>query len=208
MKKTLPKIKLLPKTNTLVILLLIAVIGFAAIWLYGGIKHSEVSIESDNRIDITPEMVKSIKDIGEWEFLSIADEQLVDTVRKGIFSNDHLVRIYYGTMRLGVNMHQLEPGWIKSEGDSLVVTLPPIILLDRDFIDEARTRHFHESGHWTGSDREALFERAHQRMLKNGLTPQNIESARQHGETLFRQLMRSLGFKHVNIQWGKEKTTS
>ena len=167
MKKTLPKIKLLPKTNTLVILLLIAVIGFAAIWLYGGIKHSEVSIESDNRIDITPEMVKSIKDIGEWEFLSIADEQLVDTVRKGIFSNDHLVRIYYGTMRLGVNMHQLEPGWIKSEGDSLVVTLPPIILLDRDFIDEARTRHFHESGHWTGSDREALFERAHQRMLKN-----------------------------------------
>jgi len=35
------------------------------------------------------------------------------------------------------------------------------------------------------------------------MTDQNIESARQNGEALFRQMMRSMGFEHVHIQWTK-----
>ena len=70
--------------------LLTVMILIAAIWLVRSIQSSEVSLESDDRIQVTPELIESIKAIGQWEFLAVSDEQLVDTIRKGIFSDDHL----------------------------------------------------------------------------------------------------------------------
>lgn len=170
-------------------------------WLARSVKQTEISIGVNDRINITPEQIESIKAIGEWEFLSIADEEMADTVRKGIFTDDHLVRIYYGTVRLGINMHQVEPGWLKVAGDSIEVTLPKIDLLDRDFIDEARTKSFHESGRWGAEDREALYRQAYRKMLKHCMTPENIQSARRNGEALFRNMFKTLGYEHVLIKW-------
>lgn len=170
-------------------------------WIFSSVKTSSVEISADQKIDITPEQIKSIKDIGEWEFLAISDEEMVDTVRKGFFSDDHLARIYYGTMRLGVNLKQVESGWITVNDDTLDITLPKIGLLDRDFIDEARTKSFFESGKWETKDREALLRRAYQRMLQRGLTPQNLEAARVNGDAQVRQVMQGMGFKHVKIQY-------
>ena len=172
-------------------------------WLVQSVKQTEVSIDVDEQINVTPEQIESIKAIGEWEFLAIADEELVDTVRKGIFSDDHLVRIYYGTVRLGINMHHVEPGWIKASGDSIEVTLPKIGLLDRDFIDEARTKSFHESGRWKPEAREALYKKAYQKMLRHCVTPENIRSAQQNGDAQFRHMMKTMGYEHIKIQWTK-----
>lgn len=179
------------------IILLAILVG----WIYRDVKNSSVEIGADQTIDITPEQIKSIKAIGEWEFLSISDEEMVDTIRKGIFSDDHLVRIYYGTMRLGINLKQVEPGWIVARGDTISVTLPPIGLLDRDFIDEARTKSFYESGSWEAKDREALLKRAYHRMLRRGLTPQNLQSARENGDAQVRQVLRSMGFQQISIKY-------
>ena len=170
-------------------------------WIFSSVKTSSVEISANQKIDITPEQIKSIKDIGEWEFLAISDEEMVDTVRKGFFSDDHLARIYYGTMRLGVNLKQVESGWITVNDDTLDITLPKIGLLDRDFIDEARTKSFFESGSWSPKDREAMMRRAYQRMLQRGLTPQNLEAARVNGDAQVRQVMQGMGFKHVKIQY-------
>lgn len=172
-------------------------------WLVQSVKQTEVSIDVNEQINVTPEQIESIKAIGEWEFLAIADEELVDTVRKGIFSDDHLVRIYYGTVRLGINMHHVEPGWIKASGDSIEVTLPKIGLLDRDFIDEARTKSFHESGRWKPEAREALYKKAYQKMLRHCVTPENIRSAQQNGDAQFRHMMKTMGYEHIKIQWTK-----
>lgn len=171
------------------------------IWLIFSVKKTEISVDVDQKINITPEQIESIKAIGEWEFLSIADEEMVDTLRKGIFSDDHLVRIYYGTVRLGINMQQVGPEWIKASGDSIEVTLPKIGLLDRDFIDEARTKSFHESGRWKPADREALYRKAYQKMLKHCLTRENIHSAQVNGEAQFRHMMQAMGYEHVLIKW-------
>ena len=176
-------------------------------WIFSSVKTSSVEISADQKIDITPEQIKSIKDIGEWEFLAISDEEMVDTVRKGFFSDDHLARIYYGTMRLGVNLKQVESGWITVNDDTLDITLPKIGLLDRDFIDEARTKSFFESGKWETKDREALLRRAYKRMLQRGLTPQNLETARQNGDAQVRQVMQSMGFKFIKVRfdYGNDK---
>lgn len=179
------------------IVLLVILVG----WIWRDVRNSRVEITADQRIDITPEQIQSIKAIGEWEFLSISDEEMVDTIRKGIFSDDHLVRIYYGTMRLGINLKQVKSGWISTNGDTLNIMLPQIALLDKDFIDEAHTKSFFESGSWSPKDREAMMRRAYQRMLQRGLTPQNLEAARVNGDAQVRQVMQGMGFKHVKIQY-------
>ena len=178
-----------------------AVLG--ALWLVRACSQTEVGLAVNEDINITPERITSIKAIGEWEFLSIADEELVDTVRKGLFSDDHLSRIYYGTIRLGVNLHQVEPGWVTTSGDSLLVTLPAIGLLDCDFIDEARTKSFFESGKWSHQDREALYRRAYQLMLKHALTPDNLRQARQNGEAQMQRLFRAMGYDRVSIRFSE-----
>jgi hypothetical protein len=98
-------------------------------------------------------------------------------------------------------MHQVKPGWLKPSGDSIEVTLPKVGLLDRDFIDEARTKSFHESGRWNPTDRESLYRRAYQKMLQRCLTPENIRNAQQNGEQQFRQMMKTMGFEHILIKW-------
>ena len=170
-------------------------------WVYRDIKTTRLEVGADQQIDITPQQIQSIKEIGEWEFLSISDEEMVDTIRRGIFSDDHLVIIYYGTMRLGVNLKQVEPGWIVSRSDTIEIILPKITLLDHDFIDEARTKSFYESGSWTAKDREAMLRRAYQMMLRRGLTRQNLQIAEQNGQAQVRQVLQSMGFKQVKIQY-------
>lgn len=178
-----------------------ALIVCCVTWLFRRVSQTEVTVDVDQNINITPEQITSIKEIGEWEFLAIANEELVDTTRKGLLSDDHLVRIYYGTVRLGINMHQVEPGWIRTDGDSVSVTLPRVELLDRDFMDEARTKSFYETGKWSQQDRAALYRKAYRQMLQHCLTKENMETARQNGEAQFRRMLRSMGFEHVSISW-------
>ena len=178
------------------------VVALAALWwIVSGISQSEVTLDVNQEIDLTPEQITSIEAIGEWEFLAIANEELVDTTRKGFFKDDHLVRIYYGTVRLGIDMKNVEPGWIQTGGDSILVTLPQPGLLDKNFIDEARTRSFYESGTWSPKDRESMLQRAYHKMLQRGMTSQNLQIAKQNGDAQVRQVLQSMGFKQVKIQY-------
>lgn len=181
--------------------LAIAAFIMVFVWLFFMKKDNSIGLEVGRDINVTPEQIQSIRDIGEWEFLSISNEELVDTVRKGLLSDDELVRIYYGTLRLGINLHQAGPRWLQAQGDSVVVTLPPIGLLDRDFIDEARTRSFYETGKWTPADREKLYQKAYRQMKSHSLTKENLETARQNAEEQFRQMMKTMGFRHVEIKF-------
>ena len=115
--------------------------------------------------------------------------------------DDELARIYYGTLRLGVNMNQTRPKWIETNGDSVTVTLPPIGLLDKDFIDEARTKSFYESGTWSSADREALYKKAYRMMTRHCLTKENLQAAETNGKEQFRNMMLAMGYKHVIINF-------
>ena len=178
-----------------------AVLGiFLVWWLYQGISSSHIEIDTDDTIGLTPTQIESIEDIGEWEFLSVSDEELIDTVRKGFLHKDQLARIYYGTLRLGINMRQAKPGWARQENDTLYVILPPVGLLDENFIDEARTKSFFESGKWTAQDREQMYKRAYRRMKAHCLTPANIQTAEENAKESFRKMLRGMGKENVVIR--------
>ena len=180
-----------------VILVVVIVLFF---WVKSAMKDNYISLSSSEAIEPTPTQIQSIKDIGEWEFLSVSAEEMVDTVRKGFISDDELVRIYYGTLRLGIDMQKMEPGWIVTKGDSLEMTLPKVGLLDKDFIDEAKTKSFYESGKWSPKDREALYQKAYRQMIQHCLTKENLEAAQSNGEVQMRNMMQQLGYKNITIR--------
>lgn len=185
------------KIGLIVIAIALLIVGF--FWLKNLTKNDHIDFGPDEEIGITPTQIQSIKAIGEWEFLSVSAEELVDTTRRGLIMSDELARIYYGTLRLGVDMHQVKPGWIKTSGDSITMTLPKIGLLDKDFIDEARTKPFHESGSWSAADREALYKKAYRMMRQHCLTKENLQAAEANGQEQFRNMLQSMGYKHVKI---------
>ena len=193
------KISTYIKLATAITVIILLLAGF--FWLRDLTKDDHISLGSDTQIDVTPTQIMSIKAIGEWEFLAVNAEELVDTVRKGFFSDDKLVRIYYGTLRLGIDMSQLEPEWIEASGDSVMLMLPKVGLLDTDFIDEARTKPFFESGKWKPEDKEAMYKKAYRQMKAHCLTKENLQAAEANGEEQMRNMMRSMGYKNIKITW-------
>jgi hypothetical protein len=168
-------------TLTLASLCFLAIVG-VIVWMGYKIKDDSLTVGYSDKIDDTPTIVEQMKEIGQWEFLSISDEELVDTVRRGFFSDDELVRIYYGTMRLGIDFSQCDEKWIEREGDTIKVDLPPVRLLDENFLDETRTKSFFESGKWTNADRKAMADRAKALMRKRCLTKENMDLAQKNAE--------------------------
>jgi len=189
------------KIGLTVIVIVLLIVGF--FWLKNLTKNDHIDFGPDEEIGITPTQIQSIKAIGEWEFLSVSAEELVDTTRRRLIMKDELARIYYGTLRLGVDMHQVNPGWIKASGDSITMTLPAISLLDKDFIDEARTKPFYESGSWTATDREALYKKAYRMMTQHCLTKENLQAAEANGQEQFTNMLQSMGYKHVKVTFQK-----
>lgn len=161
----------------------------AVLWTCNGIKNTSISLGTNDRIDYTPNIVDRMKAIGQWEFLAISDEELIDTVRKGFFSDDELVRIYYGKLRLGIDLSACSGDWIRQEKDTVYVTIPEIKLLDYNFIDEARTKSFFESGKWSNADRQAMYDRARERMLKRCMSPENMKVARENAREQVQKML-------------------
>ncbi len=183
---------------TLAAIGLIAV-AVAAWMLVRSTRHDSLTITKSDKINVTPMLIRSIERIGEWEFLSIADEELVDTVRRGIFSDDQLANIYYGILRIGIDLGKAPQGWLQARGDSIVAVLPPVQLLDENFIDETRTRPFLQTGDWTPSDHAALYNKARRTMKSRCLTPSVWRSAEHNAETQIANLLRAMGFNNIRV---------
>lgn len=188
---------------TAIVLVFILSLGLIGLFFFDKVSHRLPGIHSEDTSEMimTPSQIESIRRIGQWEFMAINDEELVDTMRKGFFSDDHLVRIYYGTIRLGLDLSDFDASRISKHEDSLAIRLPQITLLDNHFIDEARTQSFHESGSWSNNDRQALYERARHKMKARCITPATCEGTRQLAESQIRRLLIAMGFEKVSISF-------
>ena len=161
---------------------------------------SGFSLTQQSHTDATHAVLNHIKQLGEWEFLSIYDEVLIDTTRSRFLAqDDELVRIYHGTLRLGIDMDECTQEWVTSEGDSLLFHLPPIQLLDQNFIDEARTRSFYQHGEWNSQTREDLYLRARHTMMQRCITPENLKKAEENAIQQIKALLRTLGYTKVKV---------
>lgn len=197
MKKILKWIKLLFG----ILLIVGSILLFRAIQNSSIIKSPfKLELTKDNYIERTPIVIRDIQHIGQWEFLSIDDEELVDTSRwHFLFAKDQLVRIYKGTIRLGIDFEKCDTNWATSHRDTAFVFLPAIELLDENFIDEANTKSFYQKGEWDAASLEKMYLRAKRQMMERCITSTRIKQAEENARSQMKVLFRSLGYSEVEI---------
>jgi len=180
---------------------IVVLVIVASAYLVRQCRGNSITAHVNDSIDITPTQVLAMEEIGEWEFLSIEDEEMVDTVRKKLFGTDELIRIYRGTLRLGIDLSEAREDWVAVSGDTLRIVLPKVKLLDDDFIDEAKTQPFFESGTWSDQARSDLYHRAKARMKARCLTKENIASAEDNALKQFYQMFKAMGYETVEVRF-------
>lgn len=201
----------LKKTRTLLFIKAAALVAVAVaavcvvIWIGKGIASTEISVGSDNTINVTPERIAEIRRLGQWEFLTVEDEEVIDTIRyRHIVADDRLTCIYHGTVRLGINLDHAPADWITNRNDTLTIHLPAPSILDDNFIDEARTDVFYQNGRWGAYARELMYRRAASRMKAFALSPENVAAVKDAAESRFTALFKSLGAKEVTVTFNEQ----
>ena len=175
----------------------VCVVILSFIWIN---RNTHVTITTSEQPTLSPTLMESIEQIGEWEFLAIHDEELVDTTHSSFFGDKRLIRIYSGTLRLGINLKEAKEGWIHEHNDSVSVILPPIKLLDEDFIDEAQTKSVLEKGEWDNAAHQAMYNKAYRMMKQRCLTKKNMQTARENAVVQITELLRGMGFKNIRVK--------
>lgn len=155
-----------------------------------------VTIERNDKITPTPNIITEVKMIGKWEFLSVKIEELVDTT-KGVLFKDQLSALYTGTLRYGIDFSKAESNWFVQNGDTVVAFLPKVELLDDYFLDETATKTVFETGSFTSNDRQDMRERAIRQILAKSKKAGYENEAQAESKEQFARFLQNLGIKNI-----------
>lgn len=190
-------------------LMILVVIGVA--FLLRNFRDSRVAqavedpvnlrIEHKKNIDVTAEEIRAVRNIGEFEFLRVETEELAELTETGVLRDKQIARIYTGTLRIGFNLSDVPDNWFEARGDTAVLNVPRLRLLDSNFIDETRTRPLYEKGSWNSESYELLYKQARRKMIDRVLTPARFRTARQSATEQLSRIFLDLGFNNVIINY-------
>ena len=191
-------------TLSLLVLCALAFVGYRIKKVY--FDGDGLFAEQKQAIDSTPEEIRALRDIGQWEFLSVDTEELVEKHESSLLSTQkQLVCVYRGTLRIGIDMSNLPVDWCKVQGKTVLLHLPDVGLLDGDFINDTRTTVFVQEGNWNADAKQQLRTQAAEAMKRRALSAENLSLARRNAEEQFRKLFTALGYNDVNIVFGDGK---
>ncbi len=185
--------------------LLVALIGYGAMVAYRTLTNSNDAVEKP--IEQSPEEIVRLQAIGQWEFLSVEAEELVERHYSGLMSERDLVCIYRGTLRIGIDMRKLPSDWVEMQGRNAILHLPQPTLLDEDFLDESRTTVFFEQGVFRPDERDAVRTEAKDKMKKRAMTAENLSIARRNAEAQFQKLFLAMGYEDVVVEFDTKTAT-
>jgi len=185
--------------------LLVALIGYGAMVAYRTLTNSNDAV--DKPIEQSPEEIMRLQAIGQWEFLSVEAEELVERHYSGLMSERDLVCIYRGTLRIGVDMRKLPSDWVEMKERSAILHLPQPSLLDENFLDESRTTVFFEQGVFRPEERDAMRTEAKDKMKKRAMTTENLSIARRNAEAQFQKLFLAMGYEDVVVEFDANTAT-
>lgn len=185
--------------------LLVALIGYGAMVAYRTLTNSNDAVEKP--IEQSPEEIMRLQAIGQWEFLSVEAEELVERHYSGLMSERDLVCIYRGTLRIGVDMRKLPSDWVEMKERSAILHLPQPSLLDENFLDESRTTVFFEQGVFRPEERDAMRTEAKDKMKQRAMTAENLSIARRNTEAQFQKLFLAMGYEDVVVEFDANTAT-
>ena len=185
------------------ILITFALIAYGVMVVYRSFTSTDSAV--DKPIVQSPEEIVHLRSIGQWEFLSVESEELVERHHTGLMSNRDLICIYRGTLRIGVDLRKLPEDWVEVKGRNAIVHLPQPSLLDENFLDETRTTVFMEQGLFRAEEREAMIAEAKNKMKQRALSTDNLSIARRNAESQFQKLFHAMGYEDVIVEFAPQK---
>lgn len=185
------------------ILITFALIAYGVMVVYRSFTSTDSAV--DKPIAQSPEEIVHLRSIGQWEFLSVESEELVERHHTGLMSDRDLICIYRGTLRIGVDLRKLPEDWVEVKGRNAIVHLPQPSLLDENFLDESRTTVFMEQGLFRAEEREAMIAEAKNKMKQRALSTDNLSIARRNAESQFQKLFLAMGFEDVIVEFAPQK---
>lgn len=196
--KTYGKIKL----AAVVVVCLIVMV--AVLYMCHAAKNVTAGHQTEVVVTPTPVNLDSIRAIGQWSFLTVEMDEVVDTVDRGLFSSDRISVAYHGTLHYGINVAEARPGWVTIVGDTAVtVVLPPVRLLDDRFLDERNVKVYEGRDDMDFINkptvRAALVRKAKAAMIRRGR--ENIPEARGKAETEVRRIFSQHGYKKIVVSF-------
>lgn len=191
-----PQITIKRPFNSRLLLITICIVGVVILSFSMKQCGPAFSIEGNDKITQTPNIVTEIEKRGKWEFLSVELEELVDTVRGRVFK-DKLSVIYVGKLRYGIDFTKIEDDWFTTKGDTVFACLPKVTLLDEYFLNEAATKSVFNTGSFTPQDRQDLRNRAISRMLEKSKANGYCETAQENAQIQIANFLNQLGVKNI-----------
>lgn len=185
------------------IVIALAFIAYGGMVVYRNLTSTDTAV--DKPIAQSPEEIVHLRSIGQWEFLSVESEELVERHHTGLMSDRDLICIYRGTLRIGVDLRKLPEDWVEVKGRNAIVHLPQPSLLDENFLDESRTTVFMEQGLFRAEEREAMIAEAKNKMKQRALTTDNLSIARRNAESQFQKLFHAMGYEDVIVEFATQK---
>lgn len=185
------------------IVIALAFIAYGGMVVYRNLTSTDSAV--DKPIVQSPEEIVHLRSIGQWEFLSVESEELVERHHTGLMSDRDLICIYRGTLRIGVDLRKLPEDWVEVKGRNAIVHLPQPSLLDENFLDESRTTVFMEQGLFRAEEREAMIAEAKNKMKQRALSTDNLSIARRNAESQFQKLFLAMGFEDVIVEFAPQK---
>jgi|GEM_PF-2278293 len=117
-------------------------------------------------------------------------------------SDDMICAIYPARLDFGFDLSGCDSSWLSAKGDTLLVKMPPVRVLNKDgaSVDEARKRVPIERGVWSVEDNRALSSLAGASMLRSCERDDCYREAEKQGRIYLENLFHSFGFENVLVE--------
>ena len=158
------------------------------------------------RMEVGHIQLSDLSKTEKMKVLSMYKEVVVSQYRQGLSlfygqSTDEIHTIYPGRIDIGFDLTKCDEHWISTEGDTVVVNLPPVDILNKDswYIDEAKRQTPIEEGNWTSADYTKMARRANALIKRTCELEDCYKRAEAQGFKVVANLLRAFGFQNMRI---------
>ena len=155
--------------------------------------RSQNSIGAVSLTDISPTM--------QLRTLSIQKELLVSQYRANpwYIGDDEIHVVYPGRIDLGFDLSKCREDWLQVEGDTTIVYMPPVEILNANSNYTGLADVKIEVGKWQAADMNLLHDRANAQMLRSCEAEDCYRRAEELGAKVLTELLTSFGYQNITV---------
>jgi len=150
--------------------------------------------------------ITDLSKTAKLKVLSIYKEVIISQYRQErgfLFSqNEYQIHsIYPGRLDIGFDLTKCEDNWIVTDGDTIIVSLPPVEILNKDawYIDETKKQTPIEDGTWTTADYNMMAQRANALIRRTCELEDCYKQAEIQGFKVVSNLLKTFGYTNLKI---------